>query len=687
MRISSGNRRSSNGIRVLMDSIVCAGGLDLITPTLSLRTGVASDAVNFECSPTGGYARIDGYERYDGRTSPSDPSIPTVIFSVTAILSVPTVSHTISGPSGTGVLAYLSGTNLTLVQTTGTFAIGDTVTDAGVSVGVISAINVLPLSGEDVARTRAAVADIYRADIGAVPGSGPVCGVVIYNDAVYAWRNNTGGTAKNIYKSTSSGWTQVTLFNQVSFTSGTGVPTEGATLTQGAVTATLKRAALRSGAWTGTAAGIFVIGTPAGGNFVAGAATIGTTTITLSGAQTAIVIPAGGRIEAVNGNLSGQANTIRIYGADGVGTAFEFDGVVYVPIPTGASVDTPKHVAINKARLWVSLGSSIMCCAPGLPYDWTAINGAAEIATGDTVTAIGPLPGSSTIQAMSVYGRSTTSILYGSSASDWNLITFNSGSGAVDYTAEDMGQTLAFDDRGVVSLDTSLQFGNFTQTTLTHNIAPFIDDRVGKVSCSTLCRTKSQYRVFFNDGYGIFVTVVNGKRMGSMPVFFPNDVVCATEGKNLAGTDISFFGSSNGYVYQLERGSSFDGAAIDSSLCLNYSSAGSPRFLKRYRKASVEIVGTSFLEFNFGYYLGYGSGEYAQAVDVAKGMFLSKTSRWDQVTWDSFFWDSTGLSTTECEICGTAENISLLFYGHSAVTMPFTINSILVHYSFRRGMR
>ena len=59
-------------VPVQYDLITLAGGLDLVTPTLSLPPGVARDAVNFEVSVLGGYTRIAGYERYDGRPNPSD---------------------------------------------------------------------------------------------------------------------------------------------------------------------------------------------------------------------------------------------------------------------------------------------------------------------------------------------------------------------------------------------------------------------------------------------------------------------------------------------------------------------------------------------------------------------------------------------------------------------------------------
>src|SRR5436190_10389746 len=43
------------------------GGLDLTTPSLRLLPGVLRDTLNFECAQQGGYARIEGYERFDGR--------------------------------------------------------------------------------------------------------------------------------------------------------------------------------------------------------------------------------------------------------------------------------------------------------------------------------------------------------------------------------------------------------------------------------------------------------------------------------------------------------------------------------------------------------------------------------------------------------------------------------------------
>ena len=47
------------------------GGLDLLTSSMQIKEGFCIDAQNFEPEITGGYRRIDGFERYDGRPPPS----------------------------------------------------------------------------------------------------------------------------------------------------------------------------------------------------------------------------------------------------------------------------------------------------------------------------------------------------------------------------------------------------------------------------------------------------------------------------------------------------------------------------------------------------------------------------------------------------------------------------------------
>jgi hypothetical protein len=674
-----------------IDAIALKGGLDEITPSLLLPSGALRQSYNFEAALSGGYSRIKGYERVDGHRSPSEAAEEGLhrYISVGAYTTVPVVGDTLVASGGaTGVVAYIDGATIVLTKVTGTLAVAETLTVLGVGVGTIDSVSAGPVDAEQDALARNAVASIYRADILAVPGSGPIRGVVEFNDVVYAFRNNLGATASALYKTTASGWELVPFYNTVSFTAGGVVaPADGATLTQGGVTAVIKRVVRTSGSWAGgTAAGQFIVATPAGGNFSAAAATIGAVNVTLSGIQTAITMLPGGRFVFDEHNFAGQAVTKRVYGCDGVNRGFEFDGDVLVPITTGATPDTPTCVRAHAGALFFAVRSSALFSAPGLPFDWSAISGAGEIALGSVITDMVLMPG--TVPTLGIGSRDNIFILYGTGSADFNLTSFNNGSGVCSYSMQNMAQTYLFDDRGVIGLKTAQEYGNFAASALTNTVTRFINEHINLLTGSTLCRRKNQYRLFFSDGAGLYITVVNNKLLGCMPVKFNDVVRCTYEGKKSDGTDIMYFGSDDGLVYQMEKGTSFDGDAIEFSFATNFSNAKSPRTLKRYRKASIEITSEDgcFASFDFSYVLGYDSAEYNQASSQHYEQYTGQT-RWDSFVWDNFFWDANRIQPMECSLDGTAENISLIVSGSSAAIPPFTINSFLVHFSPRRMMR
>jgi hypothetical protein len=277
-------------------------------------------------------------------------------------------------------------------------------------------------------------------------------------------------------------------------------------------------------------------------------------------------------------------------------------------------------------------------------------------------------------------------VLYGTSSANFQLSTFNTGTGALAYTAQNLDQAYALDDRGIMSLGTSLNFGNFVPASLTMNIRPFIQQRLHKACASSVDRVKGQYRVFFNDGTAVYMTVMNGKFLGAMPVQYLRPALCTTDGEDANGNAVAFFGSDNGFVYQMDRGTSFDGVAIAADLTLVYNSTGAPRILKRYRKASVELTGDAYAEIAFACDLGYRSTAIEQTADALYSNDL-RSAYWDSMVWDNFVWDGSDISPTEVEVSGTAENMAIRISSVSALFQPFTINSIIVHYTMRRGIR
>ena len=674
------------------------GGWDQITPTLSLPGGYLRDVINFECSTRGGYTRVKGYERSDGQASPSDATY--TIVQIDAFTNTPSSGDTLTGAdSGATGEVVATGSNYIIVtKLLLAFTDGEVVAVGATTIGTVEATTVAISTLLD-AQYKNLAADAYRADILVVPGSGPVRGVAAVDfggtDVVYAFRDNSGGTAVELFKSSASGWVQIAHFWEVNFTAGgAGTPAEGDTLTEttGGETATIKRIVLESGSWAGSdATGRFIITEPSPSNFEGGAGTAGSVAVTISGAATEITFATGGKFEFVFTNFAGQLATKRLYGADGVNRCFEFDGTVLTPIDTGLAVDTPKHIAAHHNHLFVSVASSFFFSAPGLPYDWVAGAGlAGEVAVGDTVTGLLRQPGKQDTAAMAVFARDTFSIMYGTGQASWSLVYHAGGTGALDYTVVNMGESYWFDDRGLFMLNSAYFFGNFDQATLTNSIQPFIDAQRSKTAYCSLSRTKSQYRLFFTDGSAMYTTIVNGKLIGSTQIIFSDAVFCAFNGELANGDEVNYVGAaSSGHVYQLEKGTSFDGEPINASLTTNWINMKSPRTLKHFRRGSFEIQGESFAAFNFAYVLGYGSSSVAQpdltAVDLATDP--SSIPAWDVFTWDQFTWDGGVLVPTDVDVLGTAENIEVSLNSTTDYIDSYTVNSLILHYTPRRILR
>ena len=667
------------------DYVALAGGLDLLTPTLQLKSGYVRDALNWEVSISGGYARIVGYERFDGKPAPSAATYQTIDCVITGtVVAGNTIVGVTSGATGV-VLSIDFGDVISFTKATGTFVAGESFRVGASIKGIITDLGGTGVAADYDARQFALAANVYRADILPVPGSGEIRGVAFLAGVTYAWRNNAGGTAMDVWRNSGGSWVNIPLGFEVRFTAGTLAYVIGSSINQGSASAIVRGLTLESGTWAaGTAAGRMIVANVSGGSFAAGPA-VGGGAATLSGVQTAITLAPGGNVQTDIGNFGlGQ----KLYGVDGVNRAFEFDGTTLVPIATGNVPDTPGNVLVHKDHLWLSFGTNLQNSAITNPFNWTAVLGSASYRANDQITVLMRQPGDQSAGAMSVSTLTATYMLYGSSAANFQLIPFEESAGARKYSGSRLGgQSLVFSDLGVFSLSATQSFGNFTPASLTLKIRTFTQQRRNLCTASVVNREKSQYRVFFQDGYGLYITIVNGKLLGSMPVQFPNDVTCICQGDTPDGNETAFFGSSNGFVYRLDAGTSFDGQVIPAYWTLTFASQGNSRILKRYTGASFEMQGQGYCTFDFTYDLAYGSVERAQGTTPQTTALNLSPVFWDSFVWDTFTWDGRSLGPSQSEMRGTGENVAIRIDSSSDEFQSFTINSVILHYLTRKALK
>jgi hypothetical protein len=671
--------------KTVHDYFPLEGGLDLMTPAIAMKPGKVISSQNYEPNIGGGYRRIDGFERYDGQASPSSKGYWIATVTLTSGVSV---NDTITGLSSgvTGVVLYQTTGILVLGAVSGNFTNGESISN-GATVGTIGTVTSMgATSSSDHADYTNLAADLQRTLIQKVPGSGPIRGVWFYNNVLYAFRDNVGATAGNMYKATSSGWVQVTFGTELQFSSTMGGATPiaagqtignlGAGPTK---TATVVAVLTRKGTWGTDAVGTLII-TPVTGVWAnAEAIFVGATQKAVSTtAATSIARLPGGSMEFVNSNFTGSTATKKMYGADGVNLGFEFDGTNYIPIRTGMTTDTPSHVVAHKYYLFYSFLGSVQISGLGTPYAWTAVLGAAEISTGDPVSAFNVQQGQATSGAsLAIFTEGTTFILYGSSSANFVLTPSFDDIGSFAYTAQSVGNdSMILTNRGIQRLKTTLNYGNFEYASVSHLIQPLITTKRGLQTASTTLKAKNQYRVYFSDNSAIAIGMTGDKITGIMPLDYGIPVRCMCTAEDSTGKERAWFGSDDGYIYEDNVGTSQDGNPITSWIRLPFNNEKSPRTRKRFRAAILELISEGFASINVTYDLGYGSPDVADGVAVIGQSLLTAGGYWDQFTWENFTWDTQTIGNPRISLDGSHTNISLLFYSSRDQDSSHTLQGI-----------
>ncbi len=196
--------------QVKQQYVLLNGGLDLASPPIAKQANYATTASNVEPLLNGGYRRTLGYDRFDGRASPSESKIyyqlstdglgPTTDY---ALYSV------VSWSGGSGVYLFRDNDRIYITADSNpSIPAGGTITIGG-DTHTLSAASSRAASKRDNAIKAAGYsADRQRSLIGSVPGVFDVRGVVAVRDSVFAFRDQDGINGC-MFKATSSGWQAV----------------------------------------------------------------------------------------------------------------------------------------------------------------------------------------------------------------------------------------------------------------------------------------------------------------------------------------------------------------------------------------------------------------------------------------------------------------------------------------------
>jgi hypothetical protein len=407
---------------------------------------------------------------------------------------------------------------------------------------------------------------------------------------------------------------------------------------------------------------------------------------------TPVLLP-GGSYEFINHNFSGHAGTLTMFGCDGVNKGFKFDGTTLTQITTGMTTDKPNHLAAHHNHLFFSFANgSVQHSSITDPMTWTILTGASERSVGDDITGLLSVTGG----VMMITCRDSLFVLYGTSSADWVMKKISDNYGAIEGTIQNTIAPMWLSDAGISIFPTSDSFGDFDTETVTYPVMKIVKNYKDMVSSSVTFRNKNQYRLCFTNGDILTMSFIGKQIRGFTLMSYPIPVRCISASVRsdsyLSGVDTDdhvFFGSDDGFVYQMDAGTSFDGVAMPIFFQLPPFYGKYPRNKKVFRTVELEVETESGEQVTLYLKPDFTLFDVARAEGITQNITTETSSgSWNINNWNEFFWSSEDSDQYySTEIRATGCGLSLTIGANSATNEPFTIKTMIIRYGMRGEKR
>lgn len=264
---------------------------------------------------------------------------------------------------------------------------------------------------------------------------------------------------------------------------------------------------------------------------------------------------------------------------DGVNYAWKYDGTTETTINAAGAPTNPKFATEFKARLALSGygdGSKITLSAPNDDEDYAGASGAIEINVGDTVVGLKTFR-----DTLVIFCERSIKQLTGNTSADFAILDVANSIGCLsgDTIQEINGDLVYLAADSLRSYQATTKIDDKELGSVSQSIQPIIRDIVSHgftadTYSSCTVKQKSQYRLFINDPDSpeIETTGILGK-VQSAPSIPHGQYEWATlkgikpycaDSEYTNNQEYSVMGHpTNGYVYRLESGNTFDGTNME----------------------------------------------------------------------------------------------------------------------------
>lgn len=371
------------------------------------------------------------------------------------------------------------------------------------------------------------------------------------------------------------------------------------------------------------------------------------------------MLPPNGRYRWVQSNFYAGAASLCLYGVSGTHQAFEWNGTTFGFVSSGM----PRFIAVYKKHLFLGFpGGSLQHSGVGNPYEWSA--GTAEFGMGSEITALQLYKG-----GLIIGTETSIQTIFGASRLDWAHDVFTDQNGVQADTLQDVVGDLFFcHSAKAYSFRAAQEYGKFQ----TASISQRINNSLQNVGIKFAITSPEK---------GLFLIQANDRRMFSMLIKpqsfefgirqYPFLACCAAT----SDSGSVFVGDNNGFIYQLDRGLTADGANVDALMRTGYRT---PKSGFNYRLHEVDAI---FSGITSQHTMRVDGDLDEQSSDPSIVDALPGGAVFDAASWDGSLWDSYPPAVVRSDQSMVAESFAVMI-GH-CLAMPFRLLSLKLSVSFR----
>lgn len=401
--------------------------------------------------------------------------------------------------------------------------------------------------------------------------------------------------------------------------------------------------------------------------------------------STGVTLAGTGKVRFAEHKFGGTKTLIIV---DGASKPFKFDNSSFLSITSATGdVEDSTFVVEHQDHLFFVKDNVINFTAPFSDTDFTAANGAGNISLKDNITGL-----VSFRNQLVIFTPKSIDVLTGNTIADFTKQNVTSDIGAVkEDTIQEIGGDIMFlGPDGLRLFSATDRINDFSLGTVSKPVQTELTDLLTRCTdfTSVVIREKSQYRLLgFNSSFtdasalGILGTQLSSDGAQGMAWGELRGINAYASASNRDETqETVIFANDDGYVYQMEEGSSFDGSDIVATFATPFVYINDPQIRKSFYKLNIYTDPQGSFESVVNLKLDFDTEGTVQPPEIEFSNITNTVSLYGVSTYGSGSFGGKLKKIFSTQTVGSGFNVSLEFVSESQ-TPPFSLDAATLEFA------